>query len=80
MQRETARLRTGKAGPGSASETSVKSDSHLQSAENARVLHALMSRQLTETTPEDIEVPQNLKQTKQHENKELDQKLHSELN
>ncbi len=38
-----------------------QTDSHLQSAEDARVFHTLMSCQLTETTAEDIEVPQNLK-------------------
>lgn len=38
-----------------------RTDSHLQGAENARVLHTLVSRQLTETTSEDIEVPQNLR-------------------
>lgn len=42
-------------------QVSGMTDSHLQSTKNARVLHTLMSRELTETTPEDIEVPQNLR-------------------
>lgn len=39
----------------------TRTASHLQSAEDARVLHALMSSQLAEATTEDVEVPEDLR-------------------
>lgn len=45
-------------------------NSHLQSTEDAGVVHTLMRRQLSETTAEDIEVPQNLREEQRSVNKD----------